>query len=935
LILPSLPRKFRCIITAIVAPRASQPASLQHVLMNAYRISHYTILTKLGAGGMGEVYKAHDTILDRPVALKILPLELAENADRLRRFIQEAKSASALNHPHIITIYEVGEARAEFVETKPDGRDTSATTGDLVSMARETPIQYIAMEFIEGETLSAKIHQDHTNLRKLLEYLVQTADGLTKAHGAGIVHRDLKPDNVMITGDGYAKILDFGLAKLVEPPPAKTEQDSDEVATAILNRSQPGAVMGTIGYMSPEQALGRAVDQRSDIFAFGCILYEIVTGRKPFAGDSMIDSLHKIIYMSAAPVKDLNQNCPYEIQRIIRRCMAKDPEDRYQRMKDIAIDLRDFLEESKALSNSAVYSATPSLSQSSSEMLPDAQVVETQLDESNPAVLQLSRFSKASVALAVLGLIAAIGLWPLHQRAYIGSELKLDYSKEAAMSKAREVVNGLGYNANDLEVGARFTGTGFDFTYAANKEGRGAARQAVREGKTAAWQFAFARASDDAAGGVFTTNPRPGQLMVRISPQGQVMSFITAPEESGDITAVDQNQAVSMATEQTRRWLSFEPAGYNIEVVPRSSPPGLTEVTWRNSTPVLGHKETVRANIQGTKVTRLSRQFDAPQSVKEASAFTDAVNKARSVLGVLAVVGMYVFGVVFLIYSKRWRAFGRKISIAATLLIGLGVFSMIYFQSTNSGSLLSLFLFALVSMLLLSVAFFPSGAGFFEWLRVYNPARLFALEQILERRFFSPSVSSALVHGVLGGTLLLGVSEAGAFMASRIPGANASFNGEIEIINSGWPIITGIAFSLMIGLIFAAGIILLVEFSEKMLGHGVLASIVPALLIAIAITSYLEPRWILIGLSFLSSLVICLLTVQLYRRYGFATVWLALSVSFILDAAVRAHYLKDPGFVWQSNLLLVVVGLLLIAGIWGFTQGRLRTTLSALAMNRG
>src|SRR5215213_7551071 len=902
--------------------------------MNAYRISHYTILAKLGAGGMGEVYKAHDTILDRPVALKILPLELVENADRLRRFIQEAKSASALNHPHIITIYEVGEARAEFVEATPEAKETTDPTGDLVSVARKTPIQYIAMEFIEGETLTAKIQRDQSNLRKLLEYLVQTADGLTKAHAAGIVHRDLKPDNVMINGDGYAKILDFGLAKLVEPPPANTEQDSDEVATAILNRSQPGAVMGTIGYMSPEQALGRAVDQRSDIFAFGCILYEMVTGRKPFAGDSIVDSLHKIIYMPAAPIKDFNQNCPYEIQRIIRRCLTKDPEDRYQRIKDIAIDLRDFLEESKAVSNSTVHSRTQSLSQSSSEMLLDAPVVETQLDESAPAVLQLSRFSKASVALAILGLIAAIALWPLHQRGDIGSDLKLDYSKEAAMSKAREVVNGLGYNANNLEVAGRFIGTGFDVKYLANKEGQGAARQAVREGKTAVWQFMFARTSEDAAGGVFSTNPRPGQMLVTISPQGQVMSFSTAPEESGDITAVDQNPAVAVATEQARRWLSFEPAGYNIEVVPRSAPPGLTEVTWRNSTPVLGHKETVRANIQGTKVTRLSRQFDAPQSVKEASAFADAVSKARSVLLGVAIVGLYVFGVVFLISGKRWQAFGRKISIAAALVIGLGSFSMIFFQSSNSGSSLVLFLVSLVGTLLLSVAFFPSGAGFFEWLRVYNPARLFAFEQIVERRFFSPSASSALVHGVLGGALLMGLSEAGAFMANRIPGATPSFSGEIEMINSGWPIITGIAFPLMIGLIFAGGIVLLVEFSERVVGHGVLASLVPALLIAIATTSYLEPRWILIGLSFLNSLVTCLLAIQLYRRYGFATVWLALSVNMILSAAVRSHYLQDPGFVWQSNALLVAVVLLLIAGIWGYSQRRLRTTLSALAVNR-
>jgi serine/threonine protein kinase len=899
--------------------------------MNAYRISHYTILAKLGAGGMGEVYKAHDNTLDRPVALKILPLELMKDADRLRRFIQEAKSASALNHPHIITIYEVGEARAESVEAKPETKKIDAQTGPLVSLARETPIQYIAMEFIEGETLTAKIERNQTGLRKLLEYLVQTADGLTKAHAAGIVHRDLKPDNVMINGDGFAKILDFGLAKLVEPPPASTEQDSEEAATAIFNRSQPGVVMGTIGYMSPEQAQGRAVDQRSDIFAFGCILYEIVTGQKPFAGDSIVDSLHKIIYMPAAPVKDFNQNCPYEIQRIIRRCLAKDPEERYQRIKDIAIDLRDFLEETKAVSTSGIYSGIPSLSQSSGEVLLDAPVVETQLNEYDPAVAQLSRFSKASAALVILGLIAAIAVWPLHQRSSIGAELRLNYTKEAAMSKAREVVNGLGYNANDLGVAGRFGGTNFDLKHVANKEGRGAAREAVRQGRAAAWQFVFSN-SDDASGG-FGIPSRPGEALVSISPQGELMSFSTPPQDSGDIPSVDQNQAVAIATDQARRWLSFEPTGYSVEVVPRSAPPGLTEVTWRNPTPVLGHKETVRADVQGTKVTRLSRQFNAPQSVRVTSAYSDAVSKARTVLLVVACVGIYVFGVVFLIYSKRWQAFGRKISIAAALLIALGSFSILYFQGSQNSPLV-LFLLSLVATLMLSVAFFPSGAGFFEWLRIYNPARLFALQQIVKRRFFSPSVSSALVHGVFGGALLLGISEAGGFVASRIPGAAPSPSLEIEIVNSGWPIFTGIAFSFMIALILAGGITLLVEFTGRLVGQGVVALIVPALLISIATTSYLEPRWILIGLSFLSSLLTCLLAVQLYRKHGFATLWLAVSVSLTLNTAVRSHYLRDPGFVWQSNLLLAIVGLLLIVGIWGYSQGRLRTRLSALAVNR-
>jgi hypothetical protein len=266
----------------------------------------------------------------------------------------------------------------------------------------------------------------------------------------------------------------------------------------------------------------------------------------------------------------------------------------------------------------------------------------------------------------------------------------------------------------------------------------------------------------------------------------------------------------------------------------------------------------------------------------------------------------------------------------------MGCFSLLFFQgSPNTTSVLALFLFSILATLLLSVAFFPSGTGFFEWLRAYNPARLFGVEQIIARRFFSPSVSVALVHGVLGGALLLGISETEAFVASRIPGAAPASSGEIEIINGGWPIISGIAFSFMIGLILAGGITLLVEFSERVIRHGVLALIVPALLMAIAITSYDEPRWILIGVSFLSNLVACLLAFHFYQRYGFATVWLAGSVSMILSTAVRTYYLKDPGFVWQSNLLVVVVGLLLVAGIWGYTQRRLRTTLSALAVNRG
>jgi len=284
------------------------------------RLGRYEIKSQLGAGGMGEVYLAQDTKLDRKVAVKILPADLAANQDRMRRFVQEAKAAAALNHPNIAHIYEIGEA---------DGTN------------------FIAMEYIEGVTLREKIHQERTELTKLLRFLQHAAEGLAKAHTAGIVHRDLKPDNIMVTRDGHAKILDFGLAKLIEQPPM-SGGDSSEVATAVMpQHSTPGTVMGTIGYMSPEQAQGKTkeVDQRSDIFSFGCLLFEAATGKKPFAGDSVVKSLHMVIYEPVLPISDLNPSAPADLQRIVRRCLAKDPDERYQTIKDVAIELKELRRE--------------------------------------------------------------------------------------------------------------------------------------------------------------------------------------------------------------------------------------------------------------------------------------------------------------------------------------------------------------------------------------------------------------------------------------------------------------------------------------------------------------------------------------------------------------------------------------------------------------
>jgi serine/threonine protein kinase/tetratricopeptide (TPR) repeat protein len=288
------------------------------------KLGRYEIRSRLGAGGMGEVYLAQDSKLDRKVALKILPDDVASNQDRMARFVQEAKAAAALNHPNIAHVYEIDEI---------DGH------------------HFIAMEFIDGETLRQCIKRGHADLRKLLRYLQHAAEGLAKAHSAGIVHRDLKPDNIMITRDGHAKVLDFGLAKLLEPLGQNLEGDEEltsELDTVL--QSMPGVVRGTVGYMAPEQAQGKTkeVDHRSDIFSFGCLLYEAATSQRAFAGKDALDSLHKIVYAPTPLIKDINPAAPEELQRIVRRCLAKDRDERYQTIKDVAIELKELRRELQA-----------------------------------------------------------------------------------------------------------------------------------------------------------------------------------------------------------------------------------------------------------------------------------------------------------------------------------------------------------------------------------------------------------------------------------------------------------------------------------------------------------------------------------------------------------------------------------------------------------
>lgn len=358
-------------------------------------IGHYKIVRLIGIGGMGEVYLAEDTRLGRKVALKILPEAFARDRDRMERFVLEARSASALNHPNIITIHEIGEA---------DG------------------VHFITAEFIDGKTLKELLSSGKLDIARAIDIAIQMASALDDAHSAGIVHRDVKPDNVMVRRNGLVKVLDFGVAKLMESQVAM----EPEAATAVRSgRTLPGMIIGTADYMSPEQARGGAVDSRSDIFSFGAVLYEMLSGSKAFPGENALDTIGAILHKEPAPLSELGADVPSAVAAIVHKCLTKSVDERYQSVSQILSDLQiekrrldlydiaNSLSPDHAIDNSRPNAAANGNGHSTSAFLPSGSVADLPAAATSKGLSELStdrRKRKQKIAAAGLFLTLLVAV---------------------------------------------------------------------------------------------------------------------------------------------------------------------------------------------------------------------------------------------------------------------------------------------------------------------------------------------------------------------------------------------------------------------------------------------------------------------------------------------------------------------------------------------
>ena len=830
-------------------------------------VGRYQIQHLLGSGGMGEVYRALDSTLNRPVAIKVLRPELGADPDKLSRFLHEARAASALNHPNILTIHETGDHAGS---------------------------RYLVSELVEGESVRQRVERGPLTLREILDITIQAASALSAAHAAGIVHRDIKPDNLMLRPDGYVKVLDFGVATF-----AQSRSASADTMATMAHETGEGMIVGTIAYMSPEQARGLAVDGRSDCYSLGVVLYELAAGRAPFSAPTTTDLLVQILEREPPPIRTIARGLPLQLEWIIEKALEKDPGLRYQTIADLRVDLqrlKSALESGKLLTAAA--DAAPATDV----------VVERKLTDDSPEVVAVGRVSRISLALAVVAAIAAGLAMSYYQLARPGADLPLQLPEGAVVTKARDTIESFGYRDIGSRTDTEFA-NGLSMDAIVTTAGLPAAREAIREGgPVAQWRAGITHTANPSTNDL---EPAAGDFTVRLDPRGQLAAFATGYAE-GTVAHADRAKATSIALDAIKRSYGVDAAGYQLEAIERSFPAGKTELTFRSDALKYGHVEQFRVNLQGEQLILIERTYQrprgytAPETPLAVRIFTGA---GPFVLVAVFVVG-WGWGLYYLFKTKNWDALTRRLPLAICALV---ILQVALSALGDSGIFESLIGIVAVTIMLIGIVL-PALSGLLLWIGHQNPARLWAAEQLTRGRWNIPPVSASLVDGVSAGVAMAAIGVLGDWAALQIPGIEPSISRELNAVDAGFGSMLGDTLSS--SAFFVLGCTFVVEALERFkLPAAVVTAIVA---VAAGLVAANDQHQILPSLPLIAAMAAgALIVVTIYRHRGFLAAWIAGMAYGWLTSAMALRALEDPELARLSGFLIGLVVVMAAAGAWG------------------
>ena len=836
-------------------------------------IGRYEVRALLGSGGMGEVYKAYDPTLGRSVAIKLLLQSLSADAEGVTRFLQEARAASALNHPNILTIHEVGDHHQS---------------------------RYIVAELVEGETLRQRMERGQLTLREILDVGIQAASALAAAHAAGIVHRDIKPDNLMLRPDGYVKVLDFGVAKL-----AQRSSDADPGATRAVDTSV-GMVVGTIAYMAPEQARGLDVDGRADSFSLGIVLYELVTGRAPFTGPTASDTLVAILEREPPPLRLHARGLPAQIEWIIAKALDKDPGLRYQSIADLRVDLMRL----KAAIESGRVSETAA---AGAQDAPADQPIALELTDDSAQVQAVGALSRVSLALAVVSAAALIAAAAWYSQARPGADLPLQIPQGAVLTKARDAIISLGHSGWGSRQAVEFE-SGLNATHVAALAGLDQTREAIRSGAVAHWMVGLTHSREPRSIG---TDPQEGDFAISLDPAGQISRFATGLSQTA-VPPLEREPALKLGADVIRRALGLDVSAYDSEFIQRAFPAGTVELTWRNPARRFGHIEQVRLHLQGDRVMQLAHTFERPPGFAE----PELTLVARTIKEIapfaigFAFVAPFGFGMYYLFKTKNWDALKQRLPIAICAVLTLSVAVAVLDEAAPQALLGVVFV-----VIFLVAAGLPAMSGILLWIRRHSPVRLWAAEQLTHGRVLSPAVPISLVDGVMVGAVIAALEVMADWIGVRIPGYLPNISREVGLVDQG----VGGSFTEAItsATFMSLGIAVAVEMFDRLrVRPAVAVAILAALVGMLGLTQH---QTLLAALPLVAAqATIAVLAVTLYRWRGFLAFWIAVAASQFLVDAMALRSLDDPDLVNRSNLLFMIVAVPLVVGAWGLFSAFLK-----------